>query len=117
MSFKIIAFETRYLIFSNFEEKLTTQEKKNVEKCIIRPSKKNSTFFFSRSCKKISLQKMSFKINDFETRYLIFGNLQKKLTTQEKKNVEKWVIWAFKKDSIFFFSEISIILLKFLKMC
>ena len=41
--------------------------------------------FFSSSCKKISLQKMSFKIIAFETRYLIFSNFEEKLTTQKKK--------------------------------
>ena len=117
MSFKINAFETRYAIFTNFEEKLITPENKNVEKWIIRPFKKNSTFFFSRSCKKFSLQKMSFKINAFETQYLIFSNFEEKLTTQEKKKVEKCVIKAFKKVSTFFYPEIVIILLKFLKMC
>ena len=60
---------------------------------------------------------MSFKINAFETRYAIFTNFEKKLTTPENKNVEKWVIRPSKKDSTFFFREIGKILPKFLKMC
>ena len=47
--------------------------------------KKDSTFFFSTSFKKNSLQKMSFKIIAFEARYHVFSNFEKKNNNSIKK--------------------------------
>ena len=81
------------------------------KKLIIKPFKKNPLFFLG-VVKQNSLQKISLKINNFETRYPIFTNFKEKLTTQKKYG--KLNNKAFQKRFHIFFLEIVIILLKFL---